>query len=123
MDERKRFRLLWKALDRQRRGEVRRYALLGRQATDPETAWLTAMFAGKGVGLWADVVYLGVGLLAWIVPGTVALVLVVGRRGFPVWVLLWPLGQIVTGIVMLWLLLNLRRARRLNISVAVPPGE
>lgn len=119
MDERKRFRLLWKALDGRRRGEVRRHAWLGRQAADPETAWYVTMFTGQFTRLsW---LYVGAGIL-WIALGTVTIVLMRDRGvdqpfAFGVAVL-----QVITGLVYLGLLAMYRRAYRVNEAVAVRPG-
>lgn len=119
MDERRRFRLLWKALEGRRRGEIRRHAWLGRQASDPETAWFVKMFAGQ-VALRSGLFV--VAGLVWIALGTTMIVVIRDRgvdRPFAFGV---AVMQIFTGLLFFGVLAMYRRAHRVNEAIAVPPG-
>ena len=68
MSDRRRFWLLWKALPRARRWEVNKLAWLGRQASDPETAWFVTQVArGRLRARWFVLVtsLVSVGLVTW----------------------------------------------------------
>jgi hypothetical protein len=119
VNERKRFRLLWKALDSPRRWEVRRHAWLGRKAEDPETAWFVMMFVDQFVR-WSALVV--VAALVWVGLGVLTLAII--RRNavdVPLSVAV-AIEQIVVGVLTLAGLMMYRRAHRLNASVAVAPG-
>lgn len=119
VDERRRFRLVWKALDRGRRWEVRRLAWLGRRASDPETAWFVKMFTEQ-FKRWSAV-FVGAGLL-WIALGTVTIAVMRDRGVDQPFTFGVALLQIITGLAYLGLLPMYRRAHRVNEPVAVPPG-
>lgn len=110
---------MWKALDARRRAEVRHNAWLGRQASNPETAWFVTMFTDPFVR-WSWL-YVAAGLL-WITVGTVTIVLIRNRgvdRPFAFGV---AVSQIVTGLVYFGLLAMYRRAHRVNEPSAARPG-
>jgi hypothetical protein len=121
MDERRRFLLLWKTLDRRRRGEIRRYAWLGRQASDPEAAWFVKVLAGAlSTGGRGSV--LAVGSLAWIALGAVTIVLIGNGVDRP-FAFVVAILQILTGLLGLFLFAMYRRARRVNEPIAVRPVD
>jgi hypothetical protein len=120
MSERTRFRLLWMALDRHQRFEVRRHAWLGRRAPDPETAWFVARFTDQFVR-WTWV-YVAAGLL-WIALGTVTIAIIRDRGVDRPFTAAIAVLQIVTGLLFFGLLAMYRRAHRLNRPVAVEPGR
>jgi hypothetical protein len=121
VDERRRFRLLWKTLDRRRRWEVGKLAFLGQEAPDSESAWLALRLIRETpwgrMGLWVQLL---------IVAGGFA-------TGVVLWILLVPRGggwfQVFVALLMLagsvWLLVQtftFRRAVRLNRPIARLPA-
>jgi hypothetical protein len=123
VEDERRFRKLWKALDRRRRWEIIKLAFLGREAPDPDTAWFVVTLIRRSP--WGRARIWLRGLVLAIASGTgVGLVMAAmyGRLGFKISALVNAGLLLIGAFAFAVTSRTFPRALQLNEPIARRPG-